>query len=226
MRRFAENPEILNFRVTTFPVATRSGGNNIVHMKRSLVAILGGAALLAPGYGDITETVAHWSYDAPTLTIAAGSITGVLDSTGDHNATPGSGIGSATVANGGPTFTSNPIPTSNSIPGRFGEALTLTGFNNFAGGGGQFLMFPDIKEIMAANGAPNYTVSMWVNTTNTSFNVFAGLSEWGNAATTPGRFAYGFGPSGPTQMRGQTRFDARHQRHRHLRAQRYDRAAQ
>jgi hypothetical protein len=47
---------------------------------------------------------------------------------------------------------------------------------------------------MSSNGAPNYTVSMWIKTTNTNFSGFAGLSDWGNTATTPGRFAYGFRP--------------------------------
>jgi hypothetical protein len=43
----------------------------------------------------------------------------------------------------GPTFTSNPIPTTNVVAGRFGDGLTLTGFNTAGAGGGQFLMFPE-----------------------------------------------------------------------------------
>jgi hypothetical protein len=176
-------------------------------MKTAVLSVFCGAFILTSGYADIASTVAHWSYDSPTLTVVSGNITGVADLTGTHNATAGSGIGSATAANGGPTFTSNPIPTSNSVPGRFGEGLTLTGFNTAALGGGQFLMYPELTELMAAAGAPSYTVSMWIKTANTNFNGFAGLSDWGNAATSPGRFSYGFGPNTPTQMRGQTRFD-------------------
>ena len=176
-------------------------------MNRSILVVLGTAFLLPAAHADVTATVAHWTYDTPTLTFLSGNITGVADTTGNHNASVGSGVGSATVANGGPTFTSNPIPSTNSVSGKFGQGLTLSGFNNAAGGGGQFLMFPELTEIMAANGAPSYTVSMWINTSNTSFQGFAGLSDWGNSASSPGRFAYGFGPNSPTQMRGQTRFN-------------------
>jgi hypothetical protein len=129
-------------------------------MKTAVLAVLGSACIVTSGYADVTDLVAHWSYDTPTLTIVGGNITGVLDLTGNHNAIPGTGIGSASVANGGPTFTSNPIPASNSVAGQFGEGLTLTGFNTAALGGGQFLMFPELTELMAVNGAPSYTVSM------------------------------------------------------------------
>ena len=109
---------------------------------RAAILVLASGVILTSGNADIASTVAHWSYDAPTLTVVSGNITGVADLTGTHNATLGSGLGSATAANGGPTFTSNPIPASNSVPGRFGEGLTLTGFNTSAAGGGQFLMYP------------------------------------------------------------------------------------
>lgn len=163
--------------------------------------MLTSASLLLGARADIESTVAHWSFDSSTLTTLAGEITGIADLTGAHNAAPGSGLGAASLS-------SNPIPVSNSIAGRFDEALLLTGFNNVAGGGGQFLMFPELTEIMAVNGAPNYTVSMWVNTTTGSFNVFTDLSSWGNSSATPGRFSYAFGPSGSSAMRAQTRFDA------------------
>ena len=168
-------------------------------MTKSLFAALTIFALNAAS-GDIADTVAHWSYDSSTLTVVGGNITGVADSTGNHNATVGSGLGSG-------SFTSNPIPAANSVAGRFGEGLTLTGFNNVAGGGGQFLMYPEITEIMAFNGAPTYTVSMWINTLNTSFNGFTTLSDWGNSNSTPGRFSYAFSFSSATQMRAQSRFD-------------------
>jgi len=176
-------------------------------MKRIALAVLGATSFFTVAHADVSGTVAHWSYDTPTVTVLNGNISGIADSTGNHNASPGSNLGSATAANGGPTFNSNPIPSANSVAGKFGQSLTLTGFNNFAGGGGQFLMFPELTEIMQANAAPSYTISMWINTLNSSFQGFAGLSDWGNSATTPGRYSYGFGPNSPTQIRAQTRFN-------------------
>jgi hypothetical protein len=170
-------------------------------MKKTFLTVVAVTVLSRPGLADIENTVAHWSFDASTLTTIGAEINGVADATGAHNASPGSGLGQAALS-------SNPIPAANSVPGHFGEALTLTGFNNAAGGGGQFLMFPELTEIMAVSGAPSYTVSMWVNTNATTFNVFTDLSSWGNASATPGRFSYAFGPSGSSQMRAQTRFDA------------------
>ena len=68
------------------------------------------------------------------------------------------------MATGGPdgmTLTSNAIPTTNSITGSFGDGLTLTGFNNAAGGGGQFLTYPKLAELMTAKyaGWPRATPS-------------------------------------------------------------------
>ena len=68
-------------------------------------------------------------------------------------------------------------------------------------------MFPELTELMAASAPSSYTVSMWIKTLNTNFSGFAGLSSWGNSATNPGRFSYGFGPNTTTQMRAQARFD-------------------
>jgi hypothetical protein len=159
-------------------------------------------------------TIAHWSFDSSTLTTdGGGNITGAADSTGNHDATLGAGVGSASVANGGPTFNSNTIPGANSVAGQFGEGLTLTGNNNFAGGGGQFLMFPNLTELMTANsapGAPSYSVSYWIKTTTTNSHQYTILGDWGNAATNPGRFKYGFGfqfTTGVPRMRGQTRYN-------------------
>ncbi len=173
------------------------------------------AALLSATVSTVhAGIIAHWSFDTPTITTdGGGNITGAADSTGNHNASLGAGVGSASVANGGPTFNSNTIPGANSIAGQFGQGLTLTGSNNFAGGGGQFLMFPNLAELMTANsapGAPSYTVSYWLQTTTTNAHQFTMLGDWGNAGTNPGRFTYGFGfqfASGVAQMRGQTRFN-------------------
>jgi len=153
--------------------------------------------------------VAHWSFDANTLSHdGSGNITAAAEQTGNHNASLGAGVGSATVAQGGPTFNSNTIPAGNSVAGQFGEALTLSGSNTAAGGGGQFLMFPNFTELMTAAGAPSYTVSYWLQTTTTNQQQFMIMSDWGNAATNPGRFTYGYGinfASGVAQMRGQSR---------------------
>jgi hypothetical protein len=157
-------------------------------------------------------TIAHWTFDTASLTTSSGNITAAADATGVHNAVLGAGIGSATAANGGPTFNSNAIPVANSIAGKFGQGLTLNGSNNFAGGGGQFLMFPNLTELMTAKGAPSYTVSYWIQTTTPNSHQFTVLSDWGNAATNPGRFTYGFGfqlsgTPAAAQMRGQSRFN-------------------
>jgi hypothetical protein len=153
-------------------------------------------------------TIAHWSFNTPSLTISGGNITGAADSTGVHNAvTAQSGSG------GGCPCTTNPIPAANSIAGQFGQGLTLTGSNNVAGGGGQFLTYPILDELMTASsapGAPNYTVSYWINTTTTNSHQFTLLSDWGNSATNPGRFTYGYGiqfTGGVAQMRAQARFN-------------------
>jgi hypothetical protein len=160
-------------------------------------------------------TIAHWSFDTSSLTTDGSSnIVGASDSTGNHNATIGMGVGSANgTTQGGPQFDSNPIPGSNSIAGRYGQGLTLMGFNNNDGGRGQFLEFPNLTELMtaaSAPGAPSYSVSYWINTTTTNAHQFTVLGDWGNAATNPGRFTYGYGfqfSSGVAQMRGQTRFN-------------------
>src|SRR5262245_11499485 len=146
------------------------------------IAVIAVAARQAAGQ----STIAHWSFDTASLTTSGGNITGAADSTGLHNAvntqTTGSGAGSP--------YTSNVIPTSNSATGQFGEGLTLTGFNNVAGGGGQFLTYPSLSELMTANsaaGAPSYTISYWLKTTTANTQSFTVMSSWGNTATNPGR---------------------------------------
>ena len=180
-------------------------------MKRSNTRCisLGLSMLLASSTATYAGMIAHWSFDANTLSNdGSGNITGAADQGGAHNATLGAGVGSASVANGGPAFNSNPIPGSNSVAGQFGEALTFNGFNNAAGGGGQFLMFPNLTELMVSGGSPNYTVSYWLKTTTTNQHQFTIMSDWGNSATNPGRFTYGYGvnfASGNPQMRAQSR---------------------
>src|SRR4029079_7767596 len=152
------------------------------------------AVMLVWGNAGYSGILSHWSFDANTLsTDGSGNITGAAEETGSHNASLGSGVGSATVAQGGPTFNSNTIPGTNSVTGQFGEALTLTGSNTAASGGGQFLMFPNLTELMQSGCAPRYTVSLWLKTTTTNTQSFTVLSDWGNSAMNPGRFAYGWG---------------------------------
>jgi hypothetical protein len=166
---------------------------------------LSSLALATAAYGQ--NTVAHWTFDSASLTTdGGGNIVGVADATANHNMTPGSGLGSGT----GNPYTSNPIPGANAVSGMFGGGLTLSGLNTVAGGGGQYLMFPELTEITAAGGGQAYSISYWLNTTVTVNQQFTLLGDWGNSATTPGKFAYGFGlnfSSGNPQMRGQARFD-------------------
>src|SRR6476620_8284941 len=167
------------------------------------------AVLLLSASAGYSGMISHWSFDANTLSHdGSGNITGAAAEGGNHNASLGAGVGSAPVANGGPTFNSNTIPGTNSVAGQFGEGLTLNGFNNAVGGGGQFLMFPNLTELMFSAGAPSYTVSYWLKTTTTNQQQFTIMSDWGNAANNPGRFTYGYGinfASGVAQMRAQSR---------------------
>jgi hypothetical protein len=144
--------------------------------------------------------VAHWSFDTPTLTIDNGNIIGVADKTTNHNATPGTG---GTGGAAGNNFISQPFPlATSSVTGQFGNAMRF--------GGNNFLLFNNLTELMAANGGPSYSVSMWEKTESAGGGVgspYATLANWGNqpAATGPTRFTYGFGSNAASQMRGQTR---------------------
>jgi hypothetical protein len=187
----------------------------MIRKRRALSYLTALAVLLTFVTQAHAATIAHWSFDSSTLTTdGTGNLVGASDATGNHNATIGMGVGSANgTTQGGPTFDSNPIPGSNSIAGKFNQGLTLTGFNNNDGGRGQFLEFPNLTELMTANsapGSPSYTVSYWINTTTTNAHQFTVLADWGNAATNPGRFTYGYGfqfNNNVPRMRGQARFN-------------------
>jgi hypothetical protein len=147
-------------------------------------------------------TVAHWSFDSATLTLNSGNIVGAADATGNHNATvSATGFGGAT----GDQFVSTAFnAAASSVAGRFGQALRFNGDN--------YLVFNNLTELMAASGAPSYTISMWINAATGSLSSalpFATLGNWGhtNAAAGPTRFVYAFGPAGSTTMRGQSRRD-------------------
>lgn len=146
-----------------------------------------------------SNLVAHWSFDVDTLTIDSGNITNVADATGNHSAwvTP-NGVGPNNRV-------SAPFSTTNSVAGKFGEGLRFNGDN--------FLVFPNLTELMLANGAPSYSISMWVRWLNTTApagnTAYRTLSDWGNQ--TPGvggtttDHVYAFGPSGATTIRSQAR---------------------
>jgi hypothetical protein len=133
------------------------------------------------------------STPVPLTTDGGGNIVGVGEATSVHNATVGNG-----------TFVS-----TDSVTGQFGQGLRFNGDNN--------LVFPNLTELMQSNGAPSYTVSMWIQWPAAAVapggaTPFATLGNWGNGpAGTAGvnsRFTYGFGPNAATSIRGQTRYAA------------------
>jgi fibronectin-binding autotransporter adhesin len=143
--------------------------------------------------------IAHWTFDASSLSIDSGNITNFADATGKRDAyvTP-NGIGPNSRV-------SAAFPTADSVTGKFGEALRFSGNN--------FLVFSNLTELMQSSGNPSYTVSMWVRWLNPTAPVgntcYRTLSDWGNQ--TPGTpnvnsdHVYGFGPNGAATIRGQTR---------------------
>jgi fibronectin-binding autotransporter adhesin len=143
--------------------------------------------------------IAHWSFDAASLSIDSGNITNFADSTGNRDAyvTPNPIGPNARV--------SAAFPAADSVAGKFGEALRFNGDN--------FLVFSNLTELMQSSGNPSYTISMWVRWLNPTAPVgntcYRTLSDWGNQ--TPGTpnvnsdHVYGFGPNGAATIRGQTR---------------------
>lgn len=159
------------------------------------VLVMGSSASIS-----CANTVAHWSFDTATLsTDGGGNITGVAETTGNHDATVGNG-----------TF----VAASDSVTGKFGEAIRFNGDNN--------LQFANLTELMQTAGAPSYTVSMWVQwptaiSAPEGASPFATLSDWGNGGSGTAddtvRFAYAFGPHGNSgentiSMRAQTRHES------------------
>ena len=117
-------------------------------------------------------TIAHWSFDTPTLTINGGNITAADDAVGSHDAMV-SGTGVRNVAASGPF-----VAVRDSVAGQFGQGLRFNGDN--------YMIYPDLTELMQSNGAPSYSVSMWVKWTNATDpvgnSVYRTMSNWGNAA--------------------------------------------
>jgi hypothetical protein len=171
---------------------------------RSLTYLAGAFLAAASAGAAHGAVVAHWSFDSGTLSNDGTNITAVGEQTGNHNASPGTGGTGGTT---GTSFVSAAFPlATSSVAGQHGQALRFAGNN--------FLLFNNLTELMAASGAPNYTVSMWVKTETNGGTIgsgFAHLSNWGNQPstnTTPTRFTYSWGPATATQMRGQTRSQA------------------
>jgi fibronectin-binding autotransporter adhesin len=160
------------------------------------------ALLLALGFHSAVAqpvAIAHWTFDASSLTIDGGNITTFADATGNRNAyvTPN--------PLGPNNRISAPFTTADSVAGKFGEAVRFNGDN--------FLVFSNLVELMQASGNPSYSISMWVRWLNPTAPVgntcYRTMSDWGNQ--TPGTanvnsdHVYGFGPNGATTIRGQTR---------------------
>lgn len=144
--------------------------------------------------------IAHWSFDSGALTVSGGDITGAADSTGNHDMSVGANVGGANGVSG--SLNSIPIPSSQSVPGEFGQGLTLTG----NGSSGNFLTFPNLTELMAASSPTGYTISLWVKTSSSSISSYAsGLADWGNASS-GARYTYTFGLYSSTAVRAQARY--------------------
>jgi len=170
---------------------------NFVRTSLAMLAIAILAISIAPVHAG---TVANWSFDSGTLTVDSGNIVGAADATGNHNASvTTTGYGGAT----GDQFVSAAFDAAtSSVAGQFGEALRFNGDN--------YMVFNNLTELMAANGGPSYTISMWVKAPAGSLSggiPFATLGNWGHTsvAAGPTRFAYAFGPAGSTSIRGQVR---------------------
>jgi hypothetical protein len=178
---------------------------NMNRMWQSAGAIAALAWLAATQPAIHAATVAHWSFDAATITTGANGIVTAADATGNHNATTQYG---GTGGAGGPQV--------NSVAGQFGEAAEFTNAN--ANGGAQanfaWLSIPQLTEIMGA-AAGDFSVSAWVNVADqTSWDDNPILLDWGNVPAAPGvhRFTYWFqldnvDSNAGLRPRAQLRFD-------------------
>ena len=170
-------------------------------LARWTAAFIGAVAFIAAQQAGAQTTIAHWSFDTATLMTDSGNITNVADSTGLHNMRPGANVGGANGLSG--TRNSTAIPASQSVAGQFGEGLTLAG----TGSAGNFLIYPNLTELMATASPEGYTVSLWLKTTNTTIAGFgaSGLGDWGMASS-GNRFNYAFGLNNTTSLRAAARF--------------------
>jgi hypothetical protein len=180
-----------------FPRVSRLQGRHAVRIALSVIA---STLVAAAARGQVP--IAHWSFDTPTLTTdGSGNITGVDDVAGAHDAVvSATGVGAA-----GP---SAPFVGTDSVSGAFGQGLRFNGNN--------YMVFPNLTELMQSSGAPSYTVSLWIKWLNPAApggpNPFNTFSTWGNAgagtANQDSRFSYAFGPNAASTIRGQTRHES------------------
>ncbi|MEX2306910.1 MAG: PEP-CTERM sorting domain-containing protein [Pirellulales bacterium] len=168
-----------------------------------ILAVLSSTATNSPVHAQ--TLVSHWSFDTATLSTSGANITAAADATGNHNAmVSASGYGGAT----GMQNVSQPFVTATaSVTGQFGQGLRFSGNN--------FMVYPNLTELMTAAGAPSYSISMWVQWLNPTppptSQPFATMGDWGLAAANSGvagsssRFVYGFGIQDNNEFRGQSR---------------------
>jgi hypothetical protein len=125
-------------------------------------------------------TIAHWSFDAPTITTDANGILTAADRIGVHNAT--------TQIGGTGVFIK-------SVAGQFGQAAQFDNVN--ANGQAQatnnaWLSFPQLTEI-AGPTAGDFSVAAWVNVADqASWDDNPILIDWGTAPANTHRFTYWF----------------------------------
>jgi hypothetical protein len=117
------------------------------HVSSALVA--GVMIASAGGQAFAQSTIAHWSFDASTITTDANGILTAADETGAHNALR---TNAATGA----------LPI-NSVTGQFGQAAQFTNIINEDATGASRLQIPNLTEIMGPSGG-DFTVAAWVNT--------------------------------------------------------------
>jgi hypothetical protein len=170
----------------------------------AFIALGAGVLTVQPAEAQITG-VAHWSFDTPALVVDSGNITEVLETTGNHNAIVSpQGYGGAN----GTTNISAAFPSAtSSVTGQFGQALRFSGNN--------FMVYPNLTELMTISGAPSFSISMWVQWLNATppptSQPFATMGDWGLAAANSGvagsssRFVYGFGIQDNNEFRAQFR---------------------
>ena len=141
--------------------------------------------------------IAHWSFDAATLSTSGGNITNVADSTGNHDAFVSPTAGN--YADNTPIISAT-FPVADSVAGQFGEGLRFNGDN--------YLVFSNLSELQYTAGGSDYTVSMWVKWLSGSgpggedrYNI---LSSWGNGpaggAGNDSSHPFAFGVNGAAQF--------------------------
>jgi len=144
-------------------------------------------AMLAPAAR--AEVIAHWSFDAGTVTTdAGGKVTSAADSSpvARH---------ASTVANGSGAISSTPA--------QFGAGITFSNAPNMQATNNAYMSFANLTELMGASGG-DYSIAAWFTTPNTSSSNTI-LADWGNAPPNTHRFDYWFSVTNFGSVRGQAR---------------------